>query len=134
MTTPGPRPVIAHARDWRSQQGQRPDLVCCIYPTAPFFGLLICAGADQLRASSKEFAFSLTGFEFPIQRAFQDIAGRHDFAQRFDLKANAMRSQDRGAGYHDAAQFYWGEGLKLARNMPNYLEAFRAGCASATSL
>ena len=32
----GTSAVVAHAIQWLISMGQRPELVCCVYPTAPF--------------------------------------------------------------------------------------------------
>jgi pseudaminic acid cytidylyltransferase len=32
----GTIPVVAHAIDWLRQQGESPEVVCCLYATAPF--------------------------------------------------------------------------------------------------
>jgi pseudaminic acid cytidylyltransferase len=99
--------VVAHAVNWLSAQGQAPDLVCCIYPTAPFLDPGdLRAGLDMLRAGSKDFAFSVTDYAFPIQRAFRILPSGG--IAPFDRDAIAMRSQDLEPAYHDAAQFYWG--------------------------
>jgi N-acylneuraminate cytidylyltransferase len=73
-------------------------------------------GFDQLKAGSKEYAFSVTDFEFPIQRAFR-IAKNGNISP-FDQKAISMRSQDLEAAYHDAAQFYWGRAEAFVRELP----------------
>lgn len=83
------------------------DLACCIYATAPFIepqdlrrGLALLQGADA------DYAFSVTRYAFPIQRAIRLTPdGR---VAMFDPAQFATRSQDLEDAFHDAAQFYWG--------------------------
>lgn len=81
--------------------------VCCIYATAPF---LLAAdlrrGLETLERSGADYAFSVTSFPFPIQRALRMTPqGR---VEMFDPAHFATRSQDLEEAWHDAGQFYWG--------------------------
>ena len=103
----GTAPVIAHAIKWHSKHNFEPTEICCIYATAPF--LLsedIKLGQNILEESKADFAFSVTSFAFPIQRA---IKLREDGrVEMFDPSQFQKRSQDLPEAYHDAGQFYWG--------------------------
>lgn len=103
----GTTPVVVHAIDWYQSQGHDPCQVCCIYATAPFIQSDdIRRGGEALIQSGADFAFSVTSFSFPIQRA---IRLRTD--GRIEMFAPAQfqtRSQDLPDAYHDAGQFYWG--------------------------
>lgn len=103
----GTAPVIAHAINWYSKHNFEPTEICCIYATAPF--LLsedIKLGQNILEQSKADFAFSITSFAFPIQRA---IKLREDGrVEMFDPSQFQKRSQDLPEAYHDAGQFYWG--------------------------
>ena len=103
----GTIPVVAHAIEWHNRQGIEPTQVCCIYATAPFVqGDDIRQGAEVLSQSRANFAFSVTSFAFPIQRAIKlREDGRVDM---FDPTHFQTRSQDLPEAYHDAGQFYWG--------------------------
>ena len=103
----GTTPVVAHAIDWHRARGHDPSHICCIYATAPFLrGYDIRRGADALTQSGADFAFSVTSFAFPIQRAIRlRNDGRVDM---FDPAHFQTRSQDLPEAYHDAGQFYWG--------------------------
>jgi len=103
----GTNEVVRHALLWLGEHGQQPTAACGIYATAPF------VSADHLRQgfrllteSEKAFAFSVTTFEFPVQRALRMTADGSieavspEFADR--------RSQDLEPIWHDAGQFYWG--------------------------
>jgi N-acylneuraminate cytidylyltransferase len=100
-------PVVAHAIEWLAEADQHPDLVCCIYATAPFLRAdEILLGLKMLRESRCDYCFTATGFAAPIQRAFRiDADGR---VEMFSPAHFNTRSQDLEPAYHDAAQFYWG--------------------------
>ena len=103
----GTIPVIRHAIEWFKQQGAVPGKVCCIYATAPFVrGENIQKGLDILDSTGSDYAFSVTSYAFPIQRALRlTAAGR---VEMFHPEHFNTRSQDLEEGYHDAGQFYWG--------------------------
>ena len=100
--------VIRHALQWVADQGERIDLACCIYATAPFVTATdLQQGMARLQAApEKKYAFSVTSFPFPIQRAIRltDDGG----VEPFQPECMPMRSQDLEEAYHDAGQFYWG--------------------------
>lgn len=100
-------PVIAHAVRWQSANGPAPDAVCCIYATAPFVKAAdLRRGLQVLEASGADYALSVTGYAFPIQRALRlTPEGR---LAMFEPQHVATRSQDLEEAWHDAGQFYWG--------------------------
>lgn len=83
-----------------------PDFTCCIYATAPFLQAnKLKDGLTQLKSHpDKIFAFSVTTFPFPIQRALRLKAGGVEPIQPKEIP---KRSQDLEEAYHDAGQFYW---------------------------
>lgn len=99
--------VVVDAIATLQQEGVRPDLVCCIYATAPFINAeRILKGLQAMQTKSCEFAFSVTSFPFPVQRALRITdSGRTSMLQPEHL---STRSQDLEPAYHDAGQFYWG--------------------------
>jgi N-acylneuraminate cytidylyltransferase len=100
--------VIAHAIEWLRQQGMNPDLVCCIYATAPFISSDdLQLGFKLLQESGADFAFSVTSYAFPIQRAIRLTSGGR--MEMFQPEHFTTRSQDLEEAYHDAGQFYWGK-------------------------
>lgn len=100
-------PVVAHAIRTLHSQGTSPDLVCCIYATAPFLqGEDLKQGLEELVQSGADFAFSVTRYEFPIQRSIR--IGGSGRVEMFYPEYFNSRSQDLEVAYHDAAQFYWG--------------------------
>ena len=103
----GTNPVVTHAINWYRAHGHDLSQVCCIYATAPFIRSEdIRHGAEVLIKSGADFAFSVTSFAFPIQRAIKLRADGH--VEMFDPVQFQTRSQDLPEAYHDAGQFYWG--------------------------
>ena len=59
-----------------------------------------------LEGSEANFAFSVTSYAFPIQRAFK--LKSDGGVEMFDPSQFHTRSQDLPEAFHDAGQFYWG--------------------------
>ncbi|WP_299364897.1 pseudaminic acid cytidylyltransferase [uncultured Paracoccus sp.] len=104
----GTNPVIAHAVAWQTANGAAPSEVCCLYATAPFIRPEdLARGLSILRDSGTDYAFSVTSYAYPIQRALRiSPAGR---VEMFQPEHFATRSQDLEEAWHDAGQFYWGK-------------------------
>ncbi len=103
----GTIPVIRHAIEWFQDREIAFEHVCCLYATAPFVRIEdLRNGMEQLVTSAAEYTFSVTGFDFPIQRAIRITEkGR---VEMFYPEYFNTRSQDLEKAYHDAGQFYWG--------------------------
>lgn len=104
----GTRPVTNHAINFCIEHFYKPAFCCCIYATAPFLqSKYLQQGLDSLKQHrEKSFAFSVTSFPFPIQRALKKTqAGVSPMFPEHISK----RSQDLDEAYHDAGQFYWGK-------------------------
>lgn len=81
--------------------------LCCIYATAPFLQAAdIRHGLETLQKTGGDYAFSVTSYAFPIQRAIRITPDNR--TEMFTPEAFAIRSQDLEEAYHDAGQFYWG--------------------------
>lgn len=100
-------PVIAHAIEEAEAIWGTVKVACCIYATAPFIQ------TDDLHASFKrlsdtraDYAFPVTSYPFPIQRAVR--LTDDDRMSMFAPEHFLTRSQDLEEAYHDAGQFYWG--------------------------
>lgn len=104
----GTTAVIAHAINWFAAQGQPPQQVCCVYATAPFVSAAdLRQGLAVLTDTGADYAFSVTSYAFPIQRAIRITeTGRVDMFQPQHFNT---RSQDLEEAFHDAGQFYWGQ-------------------------
>ena len=103
----GTIPVIKQAIEWLNKNEQAPNLVCCLYATAPFVSAEdIQQGLKQLEQTQASYAFTVTSYAFPIQRAIKITATNH--VEMFASEHFNTRSQDLEEAYHDAGQFYWG--------------------------
>ena len=104
----GTIPVIAHAIKWIKDSGRNVDNACCIYATAPFvLATDLQNGLELLKGSEADYAFTVTSFPFPIQRAIRIISENR--VQMFQPAHFNTRSQDLEEAWHDAGQFYWGK-------------------------
>lgn len=104
----GTIPVISHAIKQLDAQGLGVRQACCIYATAPF--LLsedLRSGLQLLEENNCSYAFSVTSYGFPIQRAVRITSGGR--VEMFSPEHFNTRSQDLEEAYHDAGQFYWGQ-------------------------
>lgn len=103
----GTVPVIKQAIQWLAEHDEAPRLVCCLYATAPFVSASdIRKGLQQLEKHNAAYAFSVTSYAFPIQRAIKITANER--VEMFAPEHFNTRSQDLEEAYHDAGQFYWG--------------------------
>jgi N-acylneuraminate cytidylyltransferase len=103
----GTVPVVAHAIQRLEEEGHRPSLVCCLYATAPFLQAEDIRRGLEAMGPTTDYAFSVTSYGFPIQRAVRINAT--GLVEMFDPTMFNVRSQDLEPAYHDAAQFYWGQ-------------------------
>ena len=113
----GTIPVIHHALDWFVQQGEQPDKVCCLYATAPFVSAKdLKQGLEVLQSEDCAYAFSVTSFPFPVQRAIRITESNR--IQMFYPEHFNTRSQDLEEAWHDAGQFYWGQASAWQQELP----------------
>lgn len=130
-------PVIAHAVQWLADRDLNFEYTCCLYATAPFVEALdLTAGLGLLQTEPDlEFAFPVTSFPFPIQRA---LKLNHDkpnsmCVEMFWPQHEQTRSQDLEEAYHDAGQFYWAksktwlvaDGIYSAKTAPVVIPRYR---------
>lgn len=113
----GTIPVIAHATQWQQLQGPAPTEVCCIYATAPFLQAEdVRRGLQLLQETGAAYAFSVTSFAFPIQRAIRITPDQR--VEMFYPEHFHTRSQDLEEAWHDAGQFYWGKASAWVNQLP----------------
>ncbi len=113
----GTIPVVAHAIDQMNRGADDVELACCLYATAPF------VKADDLRNGYKilqhenvDYAFSVTSYVFPIQRAIRITPNQR--VEMFYPEHFETRSQDLPEAFHDAGQFYWGRASAWLEGKP----------------
>ena len=113
----GTIPVIAHAIEWQNANGQEATQACCIYATAPFVRASdLQRGLEVLESSGADYAFSVTSYPFPIQRAVRITPERR--IEMFQPEQFDTRSQDLEEAWHDAGQFYWGRASAWLAHKP----------------
>ncbi|MGM0429481.1 MAG: pseudaminic acid cytidylyltransferase [Pseudomonadota bacterium] len=117
----GTIPVIKHAIEWYEAHVKPIDYVCCIYATAPFLqpGDLK-EGLKLVQKNHVDYAFSVTSYAFPIQRALR--LSENSRVSMFQPQYFNTRSQDLDEAWHDAGQFYWGRADAWTREKPMFSE------------
>jgi len=105
----GTNAVVKHCLQWlRQEEDYAADIACCIYATAPFLReTYLRQGIEMLIALKKMFAFSVTSYAFPVQRALR--LNKDGCVEALYPENIFVRSQDLEQAYHDAGQFYWGK-------------------------
>ena len=113
----GTNAVVKHAVAWFNAQSNDVVHACCLYATAPLVqARFITEGYEALSRSDAAFAFSVTSYAFPIQRALRVTPeGRVDAIYP---EHRMTRSQDLEHAYHDAGQFYWGTARAFLEDLP----------------
>ena len=97
--------VVKYVVNTLKKEGFKFNYICTIYATSPFLKVkYLKEGFEKLKNSDACFAFSVTSFEYPIQRAFKIKNNR---CEMFNKNNFYKRSQDLEEAYHDAGQFYW---------------------------
>lgn len=110
--------VIQHAVAALREQGEDFAYACCLYATAPFVTPAdLARGLEILeRHPDKAYAFTVTDFASPVQRALRlrPDGGVESLYPEF----YETRSQDLEPAFHDAGQFYWGRTEAWAQGAP----------------
>jgi N-acylneuraminate cytidylyltransferase len=100
--------VISHTIKYLQAEGKKIDLVCCIYPTAPFVQASdICKSLSRIKNKDVDYCFTVTRYPFPIQRSIRIT--KKNRCEMLHQEMFFQRSQDLEEMYHDAGQFYWGK-------------------------
>lgn len=98
--------VIKHFVNWASNNEINPDILCYLYPTAPFITKKTLQNCYELLIKKKaSCAHTITTFSYPPQRALKKKNNsRLNFIwEEFQNK----RSQELEEAYHDAGQCYY---------------------------
>lgn len=116
----GTGPVIAQAIEWINLQGETTSEVCCIYATAAFIEPCdLQRGLQLLESTQADYAFTVTSYPFPIQRALRITPENR--VKMFQREHFVTRSQDFESAWHDAGQFYWGQSESWLAHKPIFL-------------
>ena len=98
--------VLIEVIDNYKKIGKDFDLLCCIYPTAPFVTQKKLKDSFNLMLEKKaDSVIPIIKFSYPIQRALRNTENSH--LEYFWPENSNKRSQDLEKSYHDAGQFYW---------------------------
>ena len=117
----GTLPVMRHAVEWLSKHDAQVDFACCLYATAPFVSPAdLQKGWETILEHNCSFAFSVTSYAFPIQRAIRITDGGR--VTMFKPEHFNTRSQDLEDAWHDAGQFYWGTAQAWMEESPIFDE------------
>ena len=99
-------PVIANAITECEQLGWKFDLVCCIYPCAPFIEI------EDIKSALQKYCQAKSDYCFPVSRfansIFHALKKSKDNVLGLVFPENEnTRTQDFETTYYDAGQFYW---------------------------
>lgn len=109
--------VMAHVIAQLALQGCEPEIICCLYATAPLLQAAdLRNGLAAIQDPLIDFAFSATSFAFPVQRALRINSDQR--ATMVNPENMLVRSQDLEPLYHDAGQFYWGKRVAFIAQRP----------------
>lgn len=109
------RDVLLEVLSEYERLGVRPDVLCCVYPTAPFVTAEKLRRAHDLLSEGASQVVPVVAFSFPPQRGLVLRDGRLELAQP---ECFWSRSQDLEAVYHDCGQFYFYRVQAFLRGAP----------------
>ena len=110
----GTEDVLAEVLDRYDKMQKHFDIMCCIYPTAPFVTAeKLQRALDMLNISNADALTTVTAFSYPPQRAFVIQNGFLEYQYPQNIE---MRSQDLETIYHDAGQIYFYNVNKFMKN------------------
>lgn len=96
--------VLMEVLEEYGKRGMKYEMVCCIYPTAPFVTAEKLKNAmEMLIESNADTLIPVVPYSYPTQRAMVVKEGKLVFEAKQYLDA---RSQDLEPHYHDVGQFY----------------------------
>lgn len=118
----GTRAVTNQAMQAYSEAFGTVEFCCCIYATSPFLQpQFLVEGLKALQSNPKQkFAFSVTSFAFPVQRA---LLKQGEGVESLYPEYASTRSQDLPEAIHDAGQFYWGTYAGYLSDTPMFSSA-----------
>lgn len=97
--------VIMEVVDEYDKRGIHYDIVCCLYPTAPFVnGEILRHAVNIMDDKNPAVVIPVVQFSYPPQRSF--VIDEEGFAKFKYPQYVKTRSQDLEKQYHDAGQFY----------------------------
>lgn len=99
-------PVVANAITECEKLGWKFDLVCCIYPCAPFVEI------EDIKSALHKYCLTNSNYCFPVSKFTRSIfhalrKSDGDIVSKIFPKNENQRTQDFEATFYDAGQFYW---------------------------
>ena len=96
--------VLAEVLEEYGRRGEHYDMVCCIYPTAPFLTAdRLKAAMELLARTGADSVLPVVRFSFPPQRS---VVVEDGYLKYKWPEHRNTRSQDLEPFYHDVGQFY----------------------------
>lgn len=97
--------VLLEVLEEYEKKGEKFEMACCLYPTAPFVtGEKLQEAGKMLEGSDADTVIPVVQFSYPPQRAMVVSDGKLIFRAPEFLDS---RSQDLEPWYHDIGQFYF---------------------------
>ena len=97
--------MLLEVLDKYESMGKTFDIVCNLYPTAPFItAKRLCEAFELLMDEQCNAVFPVVQFSFPPQRGLRLDSG---FMSPLSPEDYMKRSQDLSPVYHDSGQFYF---------------------------
>lgn len=96
--------VLVEVLNQYQKIGQKFDVLCCLYATAPFVTPENLQECYSHIGDKYDAAFTMVRYSYPIQRALKLENG---FVKMREPEYKSSRSQDLEPIYHDAGQFYF---------------------------
>ncbi|ORU01432.1 N-Acetylneuraminate cytidylyltransferase [Anaerovibrio sp. JC8] len=96
--------VLSEVVSKYQEEGSEFDIICCIYPTAPFLtDMILIEAFKTLMSSDADSLMPVVKYSFPPQRAVIVRDGKLEY--QYPQHMNS-RSQDLEPIYHDCGMFY----------------------------
>lgn len=106
--------VVNEVVDEYRKLGKTFDIICCIYPTAPFIRPeRLAEGIRMIQSGECDAITPVVKFSYPPQRGFIEENG---FLRYKYPEYQKSRSQDLEPMYHDVGQYYFATGESFERN------------------
>ncbi len=104
--------VISEVLDFYNVRGMKPEIICCLFATAPFLTTeLISEGMHNVSEGKYDSAFTVQKFGYPIFRALKK--NENGNLEMFWEQYLNTRSQDLPTAFHDAGQLYFAKAHAL---------------------
>jgi N-acylneuraminate cytidylyltransferase len=113
------RDVVNHTINFLNKLGEKFKYACLIYPTAPLIQKKkLIEGYKIIRSNKFDFAFTVTEYQYPIQRAFK--IDKFKNVKMLYPKYRYIMSNNLEKIYHEAGQFYFGKKKSFLKYKPTF--------------